>query len=93
MREARIRCAAEWKPKDMMATVLSALIETGLLSLDGLITHRLRPRGGLDAYRTRLRRFRELSQDDSRLEKVLMTVELKFRPRGCLHCNDHASSR
>jgi bacteriochlorophyllide a dehydrogenase len=38
LREARIRVAAEWKPEDLSATL--ALIETGALSLDGLITHR-----------------------------------------------------
>lgn len=38
MREARLRVAAEWKPTDLTAT--RALIETGKLSLDGLITHR-----------------------------------------------------
>jgi 3-hydroxyethyl bacteriochlorophyllide a dehydrogenase len=37
MREARIRVAAEWKPEDLAAT--KALIESGRLSLDGLITH------------------------------------------------------
>jgi 3-hydroxyethyl bacteriochlorophyllide a dehydrogenase len=38
MREARIRCAAEWKRPDLLA--VRWLIETGHLSLDGLITHR-----------------------------------------------------
>ena len=38
MREARLRCAAEWQPADLAA--VQALIERGLLSLDGLITHR-----------------------------------------------------
>lgn len=38
MREARIRVAAEWKPEDLSATI--ALIDSGALSLDGLITHR-----------------------------------------------------
>ena len=37
MREARIRVAAEWQPPDLIAT--KALIESGRLSLDGLITH------------------------------------------------------
>ncbi len=37
MREARIRVAAEWKPEDLAAT--KSLIESGRLSLDGLITH------------------------------------------------------
>jgi 3-hydroxyethyl bacteriochlorophyllide a dehydrogenase len=38
MREARIRVAAEWQQPDLVAT--KALIESGRLSLDGLITHR-----------------------------------------------------
>lgn len=38
MREARIRVAAEWRPEDLAAT--AALIDTGALTLDGLITHR-----------------------------------------------------
>ncbi len=38
MREARLRCAAEWQPADL-ASVLE-LIGSGALSLDGLITHR-----------------------------------------------------
>lgn len=38
MREARIRVAAEWVPEDLAATL--DLIETGRLSLAGLITHR-----------------------------------------------------
>jgi 3-hydroxyethyl bacteriochlorophyllide a dehydrogenase len=37
MREARLRVAAEWQPPDIAAT--KALIESGKLSLDGLITH------------------------------------------------------
>ena len=42
MREMRLRIAAEWTPEDMVAT--RALIESGALSLSGLITHR-RPAG------------------------------------------------
>jgi 3-hydroxyethyl bacteriochlorophyllide a dehydrogenase len=38
MREARLRVAAEWSPPDLAATL--KLIETGALSLNGLITHR-----------------------------------------------------
>jgi 3-hydroxyethyl bacteriochlorophyllide a dehydrogenase len=38
MREAQIRTAAEWKRPDLLA--VRWLIETGHLSLDGLITHR-----------------------------------------------------
>src|SRR6201996_9229319 len=40
MREARFRVAAEWQPADLAAT--RALIESGRLSLDGLISHRQR---------------------------------------------------
>jgi bacteriochlorophyllide a dehydrogenase len=37
MKEARIRIASEWQPEDLTAT--RALIESGALSLAGLITH------------------------------------------------------
>jgi len=37
MREARFRVAAEWTPADLMATKL--LVESGRLSLEGLISH------------------------------------------------------
>ncbi|MFN3231241.1 MAG: chlorophyll synthesis pathway protein BchC [Alphaproteobacteria bacterium] len=37
MREARIRVAAEWKQPDLEA--VNGLIESGRLSLDGLVTH------------------------------------------------------
>jgi hypothetical protein len=49
MKEARLRIAAEWAPADLTAT--RALIESGALSLAGLITHRpaSRPR---EAYET-----------------------------------------
>jgi len=40
MREARLRIAAEFTPDDLRATL--ALIETGVLSLDGLVSH-IRP--------------------------------------------------
>ncbi|MCG5501758.1 chlorophyll synthesis pathway protein BchC [Ectothiorhodospira lacustris] len=50
MREARIRCAAEWRAPDLAA--VKALIDSGRLSLGGLITHR-RPAAQADeAYRT-----------------------------------------
>ena len=50
MREMRLRIAAEWTPEDMVAT--RALIESGALSLSGLITHR-RPAGDApEAYET-----------------------------------------
>ncbi|HEY0328164.1 MAG TPA: chlorophyll synthesis pathway protein BchC [Rhodopseudomonas sp.] len=49
MREARIRVAAEWQPPDIAAT--KDLIETGRLSLDGLITHHHDAKAAPDAYR------------------------------------------
>ncbi len=48
MREARLRIAAEWTPQDLVAT--RALIETGALSLAGLITHRADPADAPRAY-------------------------------------------
>jgi 3-hydroxyethyl bacteriochlorophyllide a dehydrogenase len=50
MREARIRVAAEWQPPDLRA--VRTLIETGRLSLDGLITHRSSATTADAAYRT-----------------------------------------
>jgi 3-hydroxyethyl bacteriochlorophyllide a dehydrogenase len=50
MKEARIRVAAEWQPADLEA--VKQLIETGKLSLDGLITHRQPVAQANDAYRT-----------------------------------------
>ena len=50
MREARIRVAAQWQPADLEA--VRELVESGRLSLAGLITHR---QGAVDApaaYRT-----------------------------------------
>jgi 3-hydroxyethyl bacteriochlorophyllide a dehydrogenase len=48
LKEARLRVAAEWTPADMAAT--RALVETGALSLAGLVTH-CRPAGEApDAY-------------------------------------------
>jgi len=38
MRETRLRIAAEWRPEDLQATV--AMVDSGGISLDGLITHR-----------------------------------------------------
>jgi 3-hydroxyethyl bacteriochlorophyllide a dehydrogenase len=49
MREARIRVAAEWQQSDLVAT--KALIESGRLSLDGLITHHHDAASAPDAYR------------------------------------------
>jgi 3-hydroxyethyl bacteriochlorophyllide a dehydrogenase len=50
MREARLRVAAEWQPADLQAT--TALIRSGALSLDGLITHRTAAASASEAYRT-----------------------------------------
>ena len=50
MREARIRIAAEWAPEDLIAT--RALIESGALALDGLITHRHAATDPAPAYET-----------------------------------------
>lgn len=49
MREARLRIAAEWQPSDLAAT--RALIESGRLSLDGLITHLHNAKDAANAYR------------------------------------------
>jgi bacteriochlorophyllide a dehydrogenase len=50
MKEARIRVAAEWTREDMMATRL--LVEEGLLSLAGLVTHTRPAEHAAEAYRT-----------------------------------------
>lgn len=50
MREIRLRIAAEWKPEDLVAA--QALVSSGRLSLDGLITHVRAVDGAADAYRT-----------------------------------------
>jgi bacteriochlorophyllide a dehydrogenase len=50
MREARIRVAAEWKPDDLVAT--QALVASGALSLEGLITHQSAASEAPDAYAT-----------------------------------------
>ena len=50
MREAQIRCAAEWQRPDLLA--VKELAETGRLSLDGLITHHDDPTHAEAAYRT-----------------------------------------
>jgi 3-hydroxyethyl bacteriochlorophyllide a dehydrogenase len=50
MREARIRCAAEWRDPDLVA--VNAAVADGRLSLDGLITHRQPAAEAPDAYRT-----------------------------------------
>lgn len=50
MKEARIRIAAEWAPDDLSAT--RTLVESGALSLAGLITHHGDPRSAATAYQT-----------------------------------------
>ena len=50
MRETRLRMAAEWRPEDLAAT--DALIKSGALSLDGLITHLVDASAADAAYRT-----------------------------------------
>ncbi|MGD9769884.1 MAG: chlorophyll synthesis pathway protein BchC, partial [Pseudolabrys sp.] len=49
MREVRLRVAAEWRPSDLVA--VKALVESGRLSLDGLITHDAEPKRAAAAYR------------------------------------------
>ncbi|MFY0693097.1 MAG: chlorophyll synthesis pathway protein BchC [Paracoccaceae bacterium] len=49
MKEARFRIAAEWNADDLVAT--RTLIESGTLSLDGLITHTRDASDALPAYR------------------------------------------
>jgi 3-hydroxyethyl bacteriochlorophyllide a dehydrogenase len=48
MREAQIRVAAQWKKPDLLA--VTALVEDGALSLEGLITHTLQPGQARHAY-------------------------------------------
>jgi 3-hydroxyethyl bacteriochlorophyllide a dehydrogenase len=48
MREATLRVAAQWKKHDLLA--VTALVEEGLLSLDGLITHTLPVSSAQQAY-------------------------------------------
>lgn len=50
MREARIRVAAEWAPHDLAATLQR--VESGTLSLSGLITHHVNAAAADEAYRT-----------------------------------------
>ena len=50
MKEARFRIASEWAPEDLVAT--RALIESGALSLSGLITHTRPASDAADAYQT-----------------------------------------
>ncbi len=48
MREASLRVAAQWKKHDLLA--VTALVESGALSLDGLITHTMSPGRAREAY-------------------------------------------
>jgi 3-hydroxyethyl bacteriochlorophyllide a dehydrogenase len=48
MREAQIRVAAQWKKHDLLA--VTALVESGALSLEGLITHTFTPARAREAY-------------------------------------------
>ncbi len=50
MREARLRVAAEWTPADLEDVV--AAIDSGALSLEGLITHHVPAAEADSAYRT-----------------------------------------
>jgi 3-hydroxyethyl bacteriochlorophyllide a dehydrogenase len=48
MREANLRVAAQWKKPDLLA--VTALVESGALSLDDLITHTMTPARARQAY-------------------------------------------
>ena len=50
MKEARFRIAAEWAADDMVAT--RQLVESGALSLDGLVTHTCAAQAAPEAYAT-----------------------------------------
>jgi 3-hydroxyethyl bacteriochlorophyllide a dehydrogenase len=50
MREATLRIAAQWKKHDLLA--VTALVQSGALSLDGLITHTMTPGRAHEAYET-----------------------------------------
>jgi 3-hydroxyethyl bacteriochlorophyllide a dehydrogenase len=50
LKEARLRIAAEWAAEDMAAT--RQLVESGALSLAGLVTHRSAPGAARQAYAT-----------------------------------------
>ena len=50
MKEARFRIAAEWVPEDMVAT--RQLVESGALSLHGLVTHTRPAHFATEAYET-----------------------------------------
>jgi 3-hydroxyethyl bacteriochlorophyllide a dehydrogenase len=48
MREVTLRIAAHWKKPDLLA--VTALVERGALSLEGLITHTFSPGRAREAY-------------------------------------------
>lgn len=50
IREARLRVSAEWAPEDLRS--VRDLVETGALSLGGLISHRSTAQAAPEAYRT-----------------------------------------
>lgn len=62
MREAQIRVAAEWKRADLLA--VTELVHTGVLSLDGLITHTQTPGQAHAAY--------EAAFDDPQCLKMIL---------------------
>ena len=62
MKEARFRIAAEWGPEDLTAT--RSLIESGALSLEGLITHNFNPGRAREAY--------EIAFSDPQCLKMMM---------------------
>jgi 3-hydroxyethyl bacteriochlorophyllide a dehydrogenase len=49
MREAQIRAAAQWKKHDLLA--VTRMVETGQLSLDGMITHTYKLSQAPEAYK------------------------------------------
>ena len=62
MREAQIRVAAQWKKHDLQA--VTALVESGALSLEGLITHNFNPGRAREAY--------EIAFSDPQCLKMMM---------------------
>ncbi len=62
MKEARLRIAAEWNPDDLVAT--RQLVDSGALSLAGLITHRHSAHDAPNAYSTAF-------NDDACLKMIL----------------------
>ncbi len=50
MREARLRIAAQWQPQDLQA--VQQMVDSGRLSLAGLVTHRSTPGQAGEAYET-----------------------------------------